>query len=349
MGAHRSRRAGAPGPGPDRTRPINSSAGISSRDSRRFGLSAARSKTCPSRSRRSSAVKRGCDDARRLIRKPRRMVTLIGTGGTGKTRLMLEAAQRMEERYPDGVNWPSLRGPPSWSRRVEVVRALGGREQPGSVRSAARSISSGTSSSSLLLDNCEHVVGAAADLASRILTNCPDVTILATSREALGIDGEHVYQVPSLGLVRGERTGDARLEARPDQFRAIATAGAVRLFVDRATAVVPELSSRMRTPRPSPRSASASTGSRWPSNSPPLESRSCRSTTSSVALATRSGFSLAAVARRSRDNRRSRPSSTGAGTCWWTRTADCFDDSRSSPAVGRSRRHRRSAVTRVTT
>ena len=69
----------------------------------------------------------------RLTRTHRRMVTLIGVGGTGKTRLMLEAAQRMEERYPDGVRLAELaRTSDPDLVASEVIRALGGREQPGS-------------------------------------------------------------------------------------------------------------------------------------------------------------------------------------------------------------------------
>ena len=67
----------------------------------------------------------------------------------------------------------------------------------------------------VLFDNCEHVIGAVADLAHRLLTSCPGVTILATSREALGIPGETVFQVPSLGLPRS----DARTER--DEYEAV--------------------------------------------------------------------------------------------------------------------------------
>jgi len=168
-----------------------------------------------------------------------RMVTLIGTGGTGKTRLMLEAAPRIEARYPDGVRLAEL-APTSDPDLVasEVIRAVGGRERPGSTAMDTLLDLVRDKRMLLLLDNCEHVIGSAADLAWRVLTNCPATAILATSREALGIEGEQIFQVPSLGFVRAERTVVDGM-ARHDRLPEIAAAGAVRLFVDRAAAVAP--------------------------------------------------------------------------------------------------------------
>lgn len=97
----------------------------------------------------------------------------------------------------------------------------------------------------LVLDNCEHVIGAAADLADRLLAHCPGIRVLATSREPLGVPGEVLRPVEPLP---------------PDP--------AHRLFADRAAAAGPG-SPRTTTRRPSPRSAPASTAFRSPSNSPP--------------------------------------------------------------------------------
>ena len=183
---------------------------------------------------------RDLEDVRRLS-EMHRLVTLIGTGGTGKTRLMLEAAPTIESRFKDGTRLAEL-APISDPDLVvrEVARAVGAREQPGSPPIETLGDFLRFKTMLLLLDNCEHVIGAVADLAHRLLTSCPGVTILATSREALGIPGETIFQVPSLGLPRSDARTDPHDLAAADRFDEIASAGAVRLFVDRAAAAVPD-------------------------------------------------------------------------------------------------------------
>jgi predicted ATPase/class 3 adenylate cyclase len=167
----------------------------------------------------------------------RRLVSLVGVGGTGKTRLALQLGRGLVEVYPDGV-WLVELAPIADAALVTpaVARALGVPEsgQPGldAVVDFLRE-----KVLLLLLDNCEHLVDAAAVLAERLLLECPSLRILATSREALSVTGEASVQVPSLGLPGG-RGHDAEPGALdPDE---VARAESVRLFVERARATLPD-------------------------------------------------------------------------------------------------------------
>lgn len=156
-----------------------------------------------------------------------RLVTLTGAGGTGKTRLAMEAAGRMAERFSDGV-WMAELAPLTEGSLVaaEVADTLGlGRSEEVDL---VRLISSYLENRELLLviDNCEHLVADAASLVSELLASSSGLTVLATSRESLGVAGEVVYRVPSLGLV-----GATGAEADSDS---------VGLFLDRARRVRPD-------------------------------------------------------------------------------------------------------------
>lgn len=162
-----------------------------------------------------------------------RLVTLTGPGGTGKTRLSQETGDLLADRWPDGV-WYAELAPVSDPRTVPeaVLTALGLREtllHPGSAtqqalnaegktKDPARMLAEYCAGRSLLLvlDNCEHVIGAAAALAEQLLAHCPGVTVLATSREPLGVPGERVRPLNPL----------------PDPF-------ALRLLADRGAAARP--------------------------------------------------------------------------------------------------------------
>jgi predicted ATPase/class 3 adenylate cyclase len=171
-----------------------------------------------------------------------RSVTLIGSGGSGKTRLMLQSGAKLVERYAEGV-WLVELAPITDPGLVvrEVARTLGAGEEPG--RAVLETVIDYLRSKSLLLlvDNCEHLIDAAADLIGRLLVNCPRLTVMASSREALGIPGEAVFQVPSLSLpaVAGPDEHDLLPEHWLEQ--AIGSE-AVRLFVDRAAAALPAFS-----------------------------------------------------------------------------------------------------------
>jgi predicted ATPase/class 3 adenylate cyclase len=168
-----------------------------------------------------------------------RLVTLIGTGGSGKTRLMLEAATHVLDRHGDGV-WLVELAPIADADQVddEVARTLGIHIEPG--KAVLDSLIDFLRSKSLLLllDNCEHVVGSVALLVLDLVRASPGLTIFASSREALGIPGEVVFQVPSLGLP-GPATVLEPQETAVQPLQAVADTEAVRLFVDRATSVLP--------------------------------------------------------------------------------------------------------------
>jgi predicted ATPase/DNA-binding SARP family transcriptional activator len=163
-----------------------------------------------------------------------RLLTLAGTGGAGKTRLALQVAAAFLGRLPDGawfVELASLRDPDQVT--AEAVTTLG--FLPGGLASRGESLEERLCDHLrarrllLVLDNCEHVVEAAARLAHTVLARCPDVTVLATSREVLGLAGEVVWKVPPLSLPPAE-------VADPE---ALAGCDAVALFCERARAAQP--------------------------------------------------------------------------------------------------------------
>jgi predicted ATPase/class 3 adenylate cyclase/DNA-binding CsgD family transcriptional regulator len=155
-----------------------------------------------------------------------RLVTLTGAGGAGKTRLAVQVAAGLADGTGEGV-WFADLAPLSDPDLVAVTVAgvLGVRLEPGRPVLGMLVEAVGARSLLVLLDNCEHLIGACAKLADALLRGCPDIALLATSREPLGIGGERVYRVPSLDV---PADGD-----NPDAVRA---SGAVRLLEDRAAA-----------------------------------------------------------------------------------------------------------------
>jgi hypothetical protein len=157
--------------------------------------------------------------------KAQRLVTLTGVGGVGKTRLAIEVAARLSDEFPDGVWFFDLAAVADPAAVPDAVAAvLGIIQQPG--KSVANSIAAALEGRVRLLvfDNCEHVLDAAADLIEAILAASATVTILATSREGVGVSDEQLWRVPSLDVNSGTESA------------------AVNLFLDRAHSVVSDFS-----------------------------------------------------------------------------------------------------------
>lgn len=160
-----------------------------------------------------------------------RLLTLTGAGGSGKTRLALEVARALAGMYPGGVWLVELAhlSDPELAPRA-VAAALGVREQPDRPLTQTICNHLGSGQALLVLDNCEHLVDAAARLAKDLLSACPRLRILATSRESLGVSGETVWPVPTLSLPDPDATFT---------IESLIGAEAVRLFVDRARSRLP--------------------------------------------------------------------------------------------------------------
>ena len=190
-----------PRPGEDRNAPRNLPAQASSFVGREYELS----------------------ELRQLLSRAR-VITLAGTGGVGKTRLVLQLAASMPNGSGDGAWFVDL-APLTDASLVasQLARVLGVPEEPG--RSLPQSLIAACRDRQLLviLDNCEHVIGEAASVADQLVRGCPRMIILATSREPLAIEGEHLYRVPPLFVPPAS--------ADPDRLLA---SDAVRLFADRA-------------------------------------------------------------------------------------------------------------------
>ncbi len=158
-----------------------------------------------------------------------RLVTLTGVGGVGKTRLAVEVAARLADEFPDGVWLFELAAVTDPAAIPDAVAAvLGITQQPG--KTVTESVASALEGRSRLLvfDNCEHVVDSVADLVEAILAASATVTILATSREGVGVSDEQLWRVPSLDVNSGTESA------------------AVNLFVDRAHSVVSDFSLAQR-------------------------------------------------------------------------------------------------------
>jgi len=159
-----------------------------------------------------------------------RLLTLVGTGGCGKTRLARQSAAYAVELFPDGAWWVELAALQDAKLvGLTVVEALGLREHPGQAPVEVLCEKLRDQRALLVLDNCEHVVDVTAKLVDSLLRACPELVILATSREALGVPGELIYRVPSLDLVAPS--------GAPED---IVHSDALRLFVDRAVQARPE-------------------------------------------------------------------------------------------------------------
>jgi len=155
-----------------------------------------------------------------------RLLVLTGAGGVGKTRLAQEVAAHSARSFPDGAWWVELA---PLADGDQVAGALAGvlsvRPLPGRTQTQAATQRLADDRALVVLDNCEHVLEAAADLCEALLRGCPRVAVVATSRSALNIPGESDWRVPSLSPPGSDAPDD------------IALSDAARLFVERAAKV----------------------------------------------------------------------------------------------------------------
>ena len=166
-----------------------------------------------------------------------RLLTLTGTGGCGKTRLSVQVAADLLEQFLDGV-WLVELAPIADSSLVPqtVASVLGLKEQVGKPYTLTLTEHLKSKTVLLLLDNCEHLLADCAQLSDGLLRACPHVTILASSREGLGMAGEQTYRLPSLSLPPLPSSPSSR-KARGDRgvtAQSVSEYEAVRLFADRA-------------------------------------------------------------------------------------------------------------------
>jgi predicted ATPase/class 3 adenylate cyclase len=174
--------------------------------------------------------RRELEEVERLI-ESNRLLTLLGPGGTGKSRLMLQAASDLVERFPDGV-WlvelAPLTNPELVTEKTAGVLGVRGLPDRSLVDSLAVYLR--RKEILLLLDNAEHLIQTSAELAEHLLMLCTQLKILVTSRAPLSIGGEVTFQVPSLSLPAENVMTEAELEASE----------AVQLFLERSRAVRPD-------------------------------------------------------------------------------------------------------------
>ncbi|MFN2464420.1 MAG: tetratricopeptide repeat protein [Candidatus Dormibacteria bacterium] len=154
-----------------------------------------------------------------------RLLSLIGAGGCGKTRLGMQLAAEVADAHDGGV-WMVELAPLTDPRSVPlaVANVLGVRELPGVDLEETMAAWLASRDLLLFLDNCEHLVAQTAALVEGLLARCPRLRVLVTSREPLGIHGEHTWRVPSLSIPRVSEGSESSL----------ATSDAVRLFCERA-------------------------------------------------------------------------------------------------------------------
>jgi len=172
-----------------------------------------------------------------------RLLTLTGSGGVGKTRLAIELATRVRANFADGVwfvDLAPLTDPNAIPQRILNIWRVP--EQPE--RSFLETLLAYLSAKKALLifDNCEHLIGACAELAERLLQNCPQLSLLATSREALNLPLELPWRVPSLTRPQGYPDWRDRAASTQAQLtlEALSRFEAVALFIQRAQARRPD-------------------------------------------------------------------------------------------------------------
>ncbi len=174
-----------------------------------------------------------------------RLITLIGPGGSGKTRLAAEVSRRVANEYTGGIAWVDLA--PISEESLVARRAAAGLGLPRQVgRPSLEALLDALEGQNLLLviDNCEHLITACAGLADALLRRCPDLQILVTSREPLALPGEQIYHLPALSYPTAAEMAalPAAGALKASVLERLAAYEAILLFVDRAAAVQPAFS-----------------------------------------------------------------------------------------------------------
>ncbi|WP_310385313.1 ATP-binding protein [Roseateles sp.] len=161
-----------------------------------------------------------------------RLLTLTGIGGSGKTRLALQVARQQLVNFPGGVYFLDLSAQQEAAQLgLSVASSLGARTAGGQAPQQGLTTWLSNRRMLLVLDNCEHLLDAVAELVQGLLDACPELKIMATSRECLALAGEQVLAVPPLSLPELGGAAD---------FAALQASEAVQLFVDRAHLVLAE-------------------------------------------------------------------------------------------------------------
>jgi predicted ATPase/DNA-binding SARP family transcriptional activator len=171
--------------------------------------------------------------ARSASDQPARLLTLTGAGGSGKTRLAIQVASDLSHEFDDGVWWIELAALAHADDVLrQLARVLGVAESAQTPLGDAVGAALSAQHCLLILDNCEHLVAACAQLVADILAGSARVQILTTSRERLGVPGEQLFAVPTLSVPADETATDALARAMQSE--------SVRLFVQRAQSVRPD-------------------------------------------------------------------------------------------------------------
>ena len=162
-----------------------------------------------------------------------RLLTLTGSGGIGKTRLAIQAANHLVRSYRDGLWWVELASLADGTLIPQAVaHILGVRESPDQTLAESLRDFLREKQALLVLDNCEHLISACAQLADELLSQCANLRILATSREALGITGETTFPIPTLSFP---------VLSHMSQLQSLKEFESIQLFVERAVAIQPDL------------------------------------------------------------------------------------------------------------
>ena len=195
------------------------------------GTAVAKGRALPAEFTRFVGRRRELAEVKRLL-SGSRLVTLTGIGGVGKTRLALRAAADLSSAFRDGVHLVELADlrDPALLRHT-VAGAMGLREQASDRQTSFLVEYLAPRQVLLVLDNCEHLIDGCAALAGELLRGCPQLRILATSGQSLGVSGENVVLVPSLAMP--DPDGPPPTPKTLEQYEA------VTLFVERACATVP--------------------------------------------------------------------------------------------------------------